>query len=342
MSVSMLGLTRESRAASGVLTLWQSHFVIVAILVAAFVIALPFVRFGLLSAVLACLRLGRRPKWLGPAFRWAVMLDFWAMPDVFLIGCAVGYSRVAANLTVTVGWGGICLIFAAFLAMLSRAVLDRRTAWRAIGPLPPPLHANQAAISCTVCDLVYPAEAQNSRCVRCRARLHARKPDALVRTAALLIAGLALYLPANVYPMSVDLQLGETVPHRILDGIAELYDAGLWPLGVIVFCASIAIPLLKIVGLGWLALSIRFKSRRHLLFKTKLYRFIDEIGRWSNVDVFTIAVFLPVMQFGTLARAQAAIGAPAFLLVVVLTMLASQVFDPRMLWDVGRRNRDER
>jgi paraquat-inducible protein A len=178
--------------------------------------------------------------------------------------------------------------------------------------------------------------------VRCRERLHARKPDVLARTTALLIAGFALYLPANTYPMSVDLQLGETMRHRIVDGIAELYRAGLWPLGVIIFCASIAIPLLKLVGLGWLTLSIRLKSRRHLLFKTKLYRFIDEIGRWSNIDVFTIAVFLPVLQFGTLAHAHAGIGATAFILVVVLTMLASQVFDPRMLWDVGRRNPDER
>jgi paraquat-inducible protein A len=333
MSVSLLGLTRSSHIASGVVSLWRGHWVVVAALVAACVIILPFARFGLLSTVLACLRMGYRPRWLGRAFRWAMALDFWAMQDVFLLGAAVGYSRVSANLDATIGWGGMCLILAALLSMLSRASLDRRMTWRAIAADPGPLPLEDPVISCTVCNLAFPADKEGSRCLRCEARLHARKPDAAVRTAALLIAGLALYIPANVYPMSTDLQLGTQTPHRIVDGIMELAQAGLWPLGVLIFCTSIAIPLLKILGLGWLLISTRLRSRRHLLFKTKLYRWIDEIGRWSSIDVFTIAVFMPLLQFGTLISAHADVGAPAFILVVVLTMIASQTFDPRMLWD---------
>ncbi|HEY3786036.1 MAG TPA: paraquat-inducible protein A [Steroidobacteraceae bacterium] len=333
MSVSMLGAIRESRVGSGVVSLWQTQWVLVALLVAAFVVVLPIVRFGLLSAVLGSLRIGRRPSWLGRAFRYAMALDFWAMPDVFLIGCAVGYSRVAASLTVKLGWGGICLICAAFLAMLSRASLDRRTTWRAIAPDPQGVAPGQEAISCTVCDLAFPIEAEGSPCTRCGACLRSRKADSQVRTAALLIAGFALYIPANYFPMSTDVQLGATVPHRIIDGIEELIRAGLWPLAVLIFCTSIAIPLLKLTGLGWLWLSVRMRSPRHRLWRTRLYRGIDEIGRWSNVDVFTIAVFIPALQFGRLASAHASLGAPAFLLVVVLTMLASQVFDPRTIWD---------
>ncbi|HZO22185.1 MAG TPA: paraquat-inducible protein A [Steroidobacteraceae bacterium] len=333
MSVSMLGATRETRAGSGVVTLWQGQRVIVAVLVAAFVLVLPILRFGFLSAVLASLRLGRRPAWLGRAFRYAMALDFWAMPDVFLIGCAVGYSRVAANLTVKLGSGGICLVFAAVFAMLSRATLDRRTTWRSISQDPQAVAPDEPSISCTVCDLAYPEHAEGSACTRCGARLKARKTDSQVRTAALLIAGFVLYIPANYFPMSTDVQLGTTVPHRIIDGIEDLVTAGLWPLGVLIFCTSIAIPLLKLLGLGWLWLSVRLRSKRHRLFRTRLYRAIDEIGRWSNIDIFTIAVFVPLLQFGTLATARAATGATAFLLVVVLTMIASQVFDPRLIWD---------
>jgi len=311
----------------------SGQWVIVAALVAAFVLVLPFVRFGLLSAVLGSLRTGRRPRWLGRAFRWSMALDFWAMPDVFLIGCAVGYSRVAANLTVKIGWGGICLILAAFLAMLSRATLDRRTTWRAIAPDPQSIAPGAPAISCTACDLAFPLEAQGSRCTRCAAPLHARKTDSQVRTAALLIAGLALYIPANYFPMSTDMQLGNLVPHRIVDGIRELIQAGLWPLGILIFCTSIAIPLLKLAGLGWLWFSVRRRSQRHRLGRTRLYRAIDEIGRWSNIDIFTIVVFVPVLQFGSLATARAAQGATAFILVVVLTMFASEAFDPRLIWD---------
>lgn len=333
MSVSLLGVTRSSRIGSGVVALWQGHWVIVAAIVGACAVILPLVRFGLLSTVLACLRLRYRPPWLGRAFRWAMMLDQWAMQDVFLLGAAVGYSRVSANLDVTIGWGGICLILAALLSMLSRAALDRRVSWRAIAADPGPLAPDQPVISCTVCNLAFPAEQEGLPCSRCNARLRSRKTDSSVRTAALLIAGLALYVAANVFPMSTDLQLGALTPHRIVDGIRELAHAGLWPLGVLIFCTSIAIPLLKLAVLGWLVVSVRMRSRRHVLLKTKLYRAVDEVGRWSSIDVFTIAVFMPILQFGSLISAQAAMGAPAFMLVVVLTMIASQTFDPRLLWD---------
>ncbi len=335
LTVSMLGMTRVSRVGSGVVSLWTHHWVLVALLVAAFAVVLPFVRYGLLTAVLAVILAHRHPHWLGRAFRWTIELDAWSMPDVFLIGLAVGYSRVAANLPVTIGWGGFCFIAAAFLSMLSRAALDRRTVWRSIELDPPPLGAREPFISCTACDLVTPADAEGRRCPRCGLRLHSRKPDALIRTLALMIAAFVLYIPANIYPMSTDVQLGTLIPHRIVDGIRELYEAGLWPLGVLIFCTSIAIPFLKLAGLGWFLISIRRKSRGRLRMKTRLCRLIDEIGRWSNTDVFTIAVFLPVLQFGDIVSTQAATGITAFIGVVVLTMLASRAFDPRLMWDAA-------
>ncbi len=342
LSVSLLGETRVSRLGSGVVVLWDHQWVIVAVLVAAFAVILPFVRYALLSLVLALVLLARStpllprpPWWLGTVYRWSLELDPWSMPDVFLIGLAVGYSRIAANLSVTFGWGGFCFVAAAFLSMLSRAVLDKRTIWRSITVEQPPIGPHEPVLSCTACDLVLPLAAEGSRCPRCRARLHARKPGSVARTLALIIAGLVLCAPANVYPMSTDLQLGALVPHRIVDGIRELYEAGLWPLGILIFCTSIAIPFVKLAGLAWLLVSIWMRSRRRLRFKTRAYRFIDEIGRWSSTDVFTIAVFLPLLQFGQIVSTQAAPGATAFLLVVVITMLASQAFDPRLMWDAA-------
>jgi paraquat-inducible protein A len=335
MSVSILGMTRDGEISSGVAELWDGQWVLVAALVAAFAMVLPFIRFGLLVAVLGYIRFGRRAAWLGRAFRWSLRLDQWAMPDVFLIGFGIGYSRVASNLTVTIEPGGLCLIAAALLCMLSRAILDRRTIWRAISPEHPAPDPREAVISCELCELVLPGDWEGSPCPRCRLRLAARKPESMMRTAALLVAALALYFPANLFPMSVAIQAGRQVQHRIIDGVQELFQAGFWPLGVIIFCTSIAIPLLKILGLGGLLLSIRARSTRRLVLKTRFYRVIDEIGRWSSVDVFTIAVFAPLMQFGALASAAADWGATAFMLVVVLTMAASQSFDPRLMWDAA-------
>jgi paraquat-inducible protein A len=337
MQVSMLGMTRVSRIASGVRELWNHQWVILALLVAALVIVLPLLRFGLLSVVLGLVYTGARPRWLGKAFRWSLQLDPWAMPDVFLLGCAVGYSRIRANLPVTIEWGGIAIIVAAVLCMLTRATLDRRTVWRAIAPERSAPEQPTPVISCVACELVLPVEAQGRACPRCALRLSARKPYALIRTLALVIAGFVLYLPANLLPMSADLQAGERVTHRIVDGIRELFGAGFWPLGVLIFCTSIAIPLLKLAGLSWFTLSIWRRSARVLPFKTATYRIIDEIGRWSCIDVFTIAVFVPLLQFDGLLTSHAEPGAVAFILVVVLTMWASRTFDPRLMWDAGSR-----
>src|SRR5581483_2798528 len=237
MSVTMLSVRHTSHLASGVGMLWNTHWVVIAALVGMFAVVLPFIRFGLLSLVLGCVLTRYRPAWLGWGFRWTLALDAWAMPDVFLIGCAVGYSRVRANLPVTIEWGGICFIAAALLSMLSRASLDRRTAWRTIAP-ERQLDEQVPAISCTICDLVVPADAEGTPCSRCGQTLGARKPDTLIRTTALVIAGAALYIPANIFPMSTALQLGQLVPHRIIDGVRELISAGLWPLAILITCTS--------------------------------------------------------------------------------------------------------
>jgi paraquat-inducible protein A len=335
MRVSVLGMTRESRIGSGVLAMWNGQWVIVALLVAALAIVLPLLRFGVLTIVLGLVRTGGRTQWLGRAFRWTLQLDHWAMPDVFLLGCAVGYSRIRANLPVTIEAGGVCMIFAAVFCMLTRAALDKRTVWRAIAPESQPGAAPSGVTSCVACELVLPLEGQGRPCPRCGRRVSSRKPYAVMRTLALVIAGFVLYFPANVFPMSTDTMVGEHVRHRIVDGISELFAAGLWPLGVLIFCTSVAIPLLKLAGLSWFLVSIWRGSGRALIFRTASHRIIDEIGRWSCVDVFTIAVFVPLLQFDSLLTSHAAAGAVAFILVVVLTMFASRTFDPRLMWDAA-------
>jgi paraquat-inducible protein A len=337
MKISILGIDRETRIGSGVFTLWNNQWVVFAVLVGAFAIVLPFVRFALLSTVLAWIHADRRrPAWLGRVYRWSLQLDVWAMPDVLLLGAAVGYSRIAARISVDVGAGGICLILAAVSAMLCRATLDRRSVWRAFDCDVASPRIGEPAISCTVCDLALPAHAESARCPRCSATLYARKPSSTVRTLAFAIAAFALYIPANIYPMNINVQLGREVKYRIIDGINDLFKAGFWPLGVLIFCTSIAIPLLKLAGLSWFLVSIRRRSSKALVVRTKLYRLIDEIGRWSNVDVFTLAIFVPMIQFGGLATASAGIGGVAFILVVTLTMIASRIFDPRLMWDAAQ------
>ena len=332
ISVHVLGAERSSLLASGIVGMWREGWLMLALLLGMFGIVLPFARFGGLALVLGAVRFGKRFRGIGALFRWTLWLDVWAMPDVYLSGCFIGYVRVTQNLHATIGAGGYCFVVAAIMSMITRATLDRRVVWRWIAP-DPLLNWDGPALSCTTCDLIAPASREGQRCPRCRARLHARKPDAVVRAAALSLAALVLILPANLYAMTISIQLGKDVPHRIIDGVYELFKAGLWPFGILVTCTSIAIPGAKLVGMAWFIASVKRKSRKHLRQKAHLYRWIDELGRWSNVDVFTIAAFVPLIRFDHIASTRTALGATAFALVVVLTMAASRSFDPRLMWD---------
>ncbi len=300
-------------------------------------IALPFARFGLLAAVLVALKLRQRGKWIGPTFRYAEILDDWAMADVLLIGAAVGWGRVEALTPVGIDPGGYSLIAAAFLTMLTRATLDRRAVWRRIEA--PTTHAGPNPVACVSCDLVLPDALVGSHCPRCRARLHRRMPRSLIRSHALVFAGWVLFPVSNYFPMSALYEVGIPHPHTIFGGVLQLFQNGFAPLGILIFCTSIGIPIFKLSGLTWFFVSIHTRSSRWLRTKTRVYRAVDAFGRWSNLDPFTILIFTPMVRFGPLAHIDVHGGSPAFLAVVVISMLASRGFDPRLMWDAGEPRR---
>ena len=224
LSVSAMGAERTSRLGSGVAFIWGQGWVIVAILLGLFGLVLPLVRFGGLSLVLGLTLRRASPTWLGRLYRWVMQMDIWAMPDVFLVGFFVGYSRVHQHLSARLGAGGYCFIAAALLSMLTRATLDRRTVWRSIAPERPIL-PGRPVLSCTACDLIAPIEAEGSACARCGLRLRARKPDAVKRAIGFSLAALVLYAPANIYPMTITTQLGQETPRRIIDGVKDIIKA---------------------------------------------------------------------------------------------------------------------
>jgi paraquat-inducible protein A len=135
--------------------------------------------------------------------------------------------------------------------------------------------------------------------------------------------------------MEVSSHLGTTQDYTIFTGVHELFKDGLWPLGFLIFCTSIAIPVGKLIALAWCVHSVHHGSTRHLVAKTKIFRVIAELGRWSKVDPFTIVFFVPLVKFGGLATATAGWGATAFMTMSVLTMAASVTFDPRLMWDAA-------
>jgi len=333
MSVSERGAQRQNWLSTGVAILWSSGYEFLAVMVAAFTIVIPFLYLTLLVGVLGSIRFGGPPR-LGKVFRWTEHLRPWMMIEVYLVGSCVAYSRLQKIAFVNVGLGGWCLMAAAFALLLFTAKLDERRVWDALAARP--FAPGKSTISCIACELPVPEARAGGRCPRCEAVLHDRKPFALHRTAALVIAGFVLLIPANLLPILTIEQLGSVDPNTILGGIRELIRADLWPLAVIVFVASVIVPLMKLFGLTWMLLLTHQRSSRYLVGRTRLYRVIDLIGRWSNIDIFMLSILVALVQFGVLSQVRAGFGAVAFGAVVIVTMVASRAFDSRLMWDAAR------
>jgi paraquat-inducible protein A len=187
---------------------------------------------------------------------------------------------------------------------------------------------------CTHCHATVRAiESSHALCPRCGARVHERRPNSLATTAALVLSAAALYIPANLLPVMHTHTFFSEDDDTIMSGVLSLIQEGSWPLALLVFVASIVVPLLKLVAMGWLLISVARQSPRNAQQKSRLFRLVEFIGRWSMLDVYAIALLVSLVQIRSLATIQVGFGALCFCAVVVLTMLAAQSFDERLLWD---------
>ena len=192
-------------------------------------------------------------------------------------------------------------------------------------------------ISCDSCHLLCRNISTQSgaalTCPRCAAALHQRKPHSIGRSWALLLAAYLLYVPANVLPIMNSASLGYERSDTILSGVNYLIVSGMWPIALVVFFASILVPLLKLVVLTYLLVSVQRRSRWRPKDRARLYRVTEGIGRWSMVDIYVVTILVALVQLGSVAKVEAAPGALFFAAVVVLTMFAARAFDPRLIWD---------
>ena len=171
------------------------------------------------------------------------------------------------------------------------------------------------------------------RCPRCDANLYERKPQSLALTAALLLCAAALYVPANLLPVMYTNTLLDKEQDTIMSGVLVLLHSGSWPIALLVFIASIVVPLLKIIALSVVVFSAWRRTTRHQAPRSELFRMVDFIGRWSMLDVYAISLLVALVQIRSLASIAVGWGALAFAAVVVLTLFAAKTFDERLLWD---------
>ncbi|MGB1311411.1 MAG: paraquat-inducible protein A [Leucothrix sp.] len=203
--------------------------------------------------------------------------------------------------------------------------------------------ARQAGlISCDFChslnrpciDEAAPNARLQMHCHVCGSTIHSRIPSSLSKTWALVIASLILYVPANILPIMTVVLWGDGSPDNIMSGVVSLLGAGMWPLALLIFVASIVIPIAKLLTLLGLLVSVQMRSKWRPVERTQLYRMTEFIGRWSMIDIFVIGILVALVQFGEVATVTPGMGALCFATVVILTMIAAHSFDPRLIWDV--------
>jgi paraquat-inducible protein A len=340
IDVDTFGMSRSANLLSGPLGFGHHSYWALALVVGFMILVAPLLRLGLTTYVLVALHLKRPPRHLRIAFRQAERLRPWAMVDVFLLGLFVAYTELPSLIHVEVGHGLYALIALMLVIVLADVCTDTQAIWEAMEQrgltqvtttAPVPL---AGAIACQCCGFV---SARGQRdCPRCGVELEERKPDPVARTWALVLTAAMLYIPANILPVLGFNELGSGSPHTIIGGARELLNAGMWPLAALVFLASIGVPCLKLAGLVFLLVTVQRGTGWQLRQRTALYRLVRVIGRWSMIDIFMESVLIGLVQFGAVVTISPGAGAVAFAGVVVLTMLAAECFDPRLMWTAAR------
>lgn len=341
VSFELAGRSQSGKLISGVLGLYAEGYWELAALVLFTTILAPLAYLLGLLYVLLPLSLGVRPWGLAPLLRAIKALTPWAMLEVYMFGILVAliklgdFGRVEPGVALYAFFGLTCAILA-----INRG-LDRQALWDQVmppgkGPVPDD-SATGGLWACGSCELLVRPPEPNAdgvaACPRCDAALTRRKVDSLSRTWALLIAGFILYIPANLYPVMVIVSFGRQEKTTIFGGVIELAQGGDWPIAALVFVASIAIPLLKLISLTLVAASVQWRWHWRPVDRTRLYRLVEGIGRWSMIDIFVTSILVALITLQKIATVEPSLGAVCFAAVVILTIFAAKTFDPRLIWD---------
>ena len=342
LTMSIAGQTNASTILDGARALYDAGMWPLALAVGLAGTLLPLAKILGMLAILVPLQLGRRPPWIVAGFRWVERLQAWSMMEVYLLGVIVAYVKLQDLATVHLGVSLYAFVGTIVLMAAADARFEPHAIWRRLAPqarsdvlVPVP---GTMLLACEQCDQVVRADEAHLHglvCPRCATPLHHRKPDSLNRSWALALTAAILYIPANLLPIMTVTSFGKGTPDTIVSGVIELLHAGMWPIALLVFFASITVPVLKLIGLVFLLIAVHRRSTTRLRERTMMYRIIEGVGRWSMVDVFMIGILAALVALGNLATIAPGPGAVAFCAVVIVTIFAAMAFDPRLMWDMA-------
>ncbi|MBU1566887.1 MAG: paraquat-inducible protein A [Proteobacteria bacterium] len=349
MTFTSFGFSGSANILESILNFYRNDYYFVSLMVLLSAVVFPLILLTTIFYITCQLQRKRNPSSLRPLFRLHLYLEEWAMIEVYLLGILVTIIKMSGTSNIDYHSGILCFSCLVLITLAISTIVDRDLFWQEIedqglgnnAEFPPVQEhlqtprtaAEKGLIHCHTCHKLSPASLAGTGCPRCGAILHQRKPYSVIRTWALVITSAIFLAPANLLPiMEVDF-LGIPDRSTIVDGIIHFFQSGSYFIGLIIFTASILVPVFKIVGLVILLRSTRPDHTHFLVQKAKLYRFIAFIGRWSMLDIFVIALLSVLVDYGFFTSIHTAPAATYFSFVVAATMFAAMTFDPRVIWD---------
>ncbi|KJY71030.1 paraquat-inducible protein A [Vibrio coralliilyticus] len=328
ISIRLFGVMIPATLPSGVFTLFEEGFVFLSLLIIFCSSIAPLLVSGSVLAAHAALNQRNFPL-LKYSLYTIQHLKNWVMIDVFLVSVAISCFKLQdySDIYVGVGLYGLVLLQIATVMLVTRVSVRRY--WEAYES-ERSYHFKEKQLHCHHCHLSQP---EGTECVRCHKPIYHRKPHSVQVTWAYLVAATIAIFPANLIPISILITNGQRLEDTIFSGVASLVKNGMPGIAVIIFVASIVVPVAKIIGLAYLLLAIQFKRKVFHRQRMIIYFVIKWIGRWSMMDLFVISIMMTLVDRGQILDFTPGYGAVAFGIVVVLTMLAAESIDPRLLWD---------
>jgi len=346
LSMDIDGRVEKTVFISGALSLYHLGMGEVGLLVFLTGVLFPLISITGMLYILLPMKLGLRPPGINGVYRTLRVLTPWCMLDVLLLGILIAVIKLLDIADIIPGISLYAFVALVLLSAAANASFDIGILWPvtesgAARPDKEIIATEQDWISCHTCAMLVSAPANNANacCPRCGSRLHRRKTNSVTRTWVLILTACLLLIPANIYPVMIVVRFGRVESNTILGGVVRLIETGMWPLAMIVFIASIIIPFLKLLILGFLQLSVHRKSAWRLHDRTVLYRFTELVGSWSMVDIFIIALLSSLVKMDALSTVRPGVGVIYFAGAVITTIFAANSFDPRLIWDnEGKRD----
>jgi paraquat-inducible protein A len=349
MTFKSFGFSGSANILESILNFYRNEYYFVSLMVLLSAVVFPLILLTTIFYITCQLQRKKYPSSLKPLFRLHLHLEEWAMIEVYLLGILVTIIKMSGTSNIDYHSGILCFSCLVLITLAISTIVDRDLFWQTIEDqgredksdiVPEQQHeetpqtaAEKGLILCHTCHKLSLVHLAGTGCPRCQTILHQRKPQSVARTWALVITSAIFLAPANLLPiMEVDF-LGIPDRSTIVDGIIHFFQDGSYFIGLIIFTASILVPVFKIVGLVILLLATRPGHVHFPVQKAKLYRFIAFIGRWSMLDIFVIALLSVLVDYGFFTSIHTAPAATYFSFVVAATMFAATTFDPRIIWD---------